>query len=63
MAFLCFRFRLRLQAQHSLTVNSSVEVEVAGADLIVRTGEATWGQRSPRFKLSELLADYDPYTA
>ncbi len=46
------------QAQLLLTVDSSVQVEVDGSDLIVRTAGAP-SQRRSRYKLSDLLAEYD----
>ncbi len=49
---------LEAKSRLSLTADSSVQVEVDGTDLIVRTGKAPRIRRS-RYKLSELLADYD----
>lgn len=46
------------QAQMSLTVNSLVQVELDGKELVMRSEGAPRRRRS-RYKLSELLADYD----
>lgn len=46
------------KAQLSLTANSLVEVELDGKELVIRGEGASRGRRS-RYKLSELLADYE----
>ena len=43
----------------SLHENSSVEVAVRGCQLIVQAQASTKQQRVPRYKLADLLAEYD----